>query len=134
MVLSRSFAVWLMMMFCESLNGTFRELFLVSAVGQNRAKQISFLVGAVIILSLAIALIHWIGPDTRYKLLGIGIFWAGLTFGFEILLGLFALGYPIERLAREFDPRTGSLLPLGILILIAAPFIAARIRGPLIMK
>lgn len=122
------------MMIGESLNGTFRELFLVSAVGQDRAKQISFLAGAVIILSLAIALIRWIGPDTHYKLLGMGIVWAGLTLGFEILLGLFAFGYPIERIAVEFDPRTGSLMPLGILILVAAPFIAARIRGSLSMK
>jgi hypothetical protein len=117
------------MMIAESVNGTFRELSLNSSVGPVRAKQISFVVGAAIILSLAIIFIRWIGTAGRLQLAAIGILWAVLTVGFDFFLGLFVFGYPLERVIGEFDPRTGSLMPLGVILLLLAPFFSAWVRG-----
>ncbi len=58
-----------------------------------------------------------------------GIVWVGLTLAFEILFGRLVTGLSWQRLASDYDPARGGLLAFGMLVLAAAPLIAARIRG-----
>ncbi|MCU0246483.1 MAG: hypothetical protein MUC42_07905 [Bryobacter sp.] len=60
-------------------------------------------------------------------LLGIGALWVGLTLAFEIGLG-FALGRPREEIFWDFNLAKGGLLPFGLLVMLLAPWIAARLR------
>lgn len=51
-ILLRALAVWLIIIFAETLHGILRGLFLVPAVGEIRANQIGMPVGALIIGNL----------------------------------------------------------------------------------
>jgi hypothetical protein len=44
-------------------------------------------------------------------------------------LGRLALDYSWDRIAAEYDPAQGGLMWMGMLLLLSAPLIAARLRG-----
>jgi len=48
---------------------------------------------------------------------------------FEVLFGRFVVGVSWERLAADYNLLEGGLLPIGMLILMLSPLIAARLRG-----
>jgi hypothetical protein len=54
--------------------------------------------------------------------------WLLLTPMFEISLGRFVFGYSWARIGEDFDVLRGGLLSLGLLFLLMAPIIAARLR------
>ncbi len=127
-ILYRGFAVWLLIVIAESVNGTLRGMFLVPSLGDTQAKQVSFLIALIIISAIALLTIRWIGASTTIELLLIGLMWAGMMFGFEWALGRFVLGVPIEKFMAEYDLRQGGLMSIGMLFLIFVPMIAFRIR------
>jgi hypothetical protein len=129
MVFLRGLVVWLVIMFAEALHGTARRVLLEPYVGDFKARQIAVFTGSVIILLVAIAFIHWVRATSVYQLICVGLSWVGLTVGFEILLGRFVLGYSWERIASDYDLLRGGLLPIGLLILMLSPLIAAKVRG-----
>ena len=53
---------------------------------------------------------------------------AFLTLIFEIGLGHFLFGYSWGRIVEDFDIMRGGLLPVGLLVLMLSPLIAARLR------
>jgi hypothetical protein len=127
-ILYRGFAVWLLIVIAESVNGTLREMFLVPVLGVSTAKILSFLAALIIISTIALLTIRWIGAVTTFQLLLIGIMWAGLMLSFEWALGQFVLGVSFEKIVAEYDLRQGGLMAIGMLILIFIPMIAYRIR------
>ena len=70
----------------------------------------------------------WIGAASVAALLGIGLFWLGLTLGFEILLGRVLMGYSWEWMASDYNLLKGGLLPMCLLVLTMSPLLAARVR------
>ena len=51
------------------------------------------------------------------------------TTAYELALGRFAFDRSWSEIASDFDPFHGRLLPLGLLFLLFAPLLAARLRG-----
>jgi hypothetical protein len=129
MIFIRSLLVWLMFILAESLNGTVRNLWLMPTLGDRVAHQISFLTGSVLILTIATIFIRWLNAQRISQLLGIGLLWLSLTFGFEIALGNFALGYSWERIAADYNLAQGGLMPIGLLLVLLSPLIATQLRG-----
>jgi hypothetical protein len=129
MSLRRALAVWLLIVALESVNGTLRELVLTPAVGDLRARQIGVGIGSLLVLAVAWSTVRWIGCRTLARQLGVGALWVVLTLAFELGLGL-ALGLSAERLLADYDPTRGGFLGLGLLVLLLAPLLAARLRGP----
>ncbi|MBX7055967.1 MAG: hypothetical protein K1X36_13520 [Pyrinomonadaceae bacterium] len=124
----RSFAVWLALMAAESVNGAFREAFLVRSMGQVQARQLSFGLSLVILLSLAILFIKWIDTSLRHRLLAIGAFWAILTVCFEVVLGRLILGASWSAILSDYDVTRGGLMAFGIVFMIFLPLLARRLR------
>ncbi len=124
----RSLAVWLVIIASETLHGIARTLWVQPLLGDMRARQIAVFTGSVLILTIAVLFIGWIGATTRRELLAIGLAWLGLTLAFEISLGRL-LGASWERILSDYDPRRGGLLLLGMAVLTLAPLLAARIRN-----
>ncbi len=124
----RALVVWLIIIGAEILHGILRTLFLEPFVGDFRARQIAVLTGALIILSIAFFFVKWLRAANYYRLFAVGFFWLILTVSFEIVLGKFVLNLSWERILEDYNIFSGGLLPIGLLILLFSPLIAAKIR------
>ncbi|HQR32335.1 MAG TPA: hypothetical protein PLK30_06340 [Blastocatellia bacterium] len=125
----RGIAVWGVIILAESLHGTAREILLKPVVGDFRARQIAFFTGMVLILGIALLFVRWLRAERRHQLLQIGCIWMVLTLVFEFALGLLVLGYTWERMIEDYNLLKGGLMGLGLLWLLFAPLLAARLRG-----
>lgn len=128
MIWRRALWVWLLIVAAESIHGGVREMFLAPMLGDLRARQFGVLTGSLIILAIAWASIRWIGASSFAQQLRVGLLWVILIVGFEVGLGV-ALGYSRERILSDYDFRAGGFMGLGLLVLLFAPVLAARMRG-----
>lgn len=128
----RAFAVWVGIMAVETVHGTLRGLFLEPAIGAFRARQVSVFTASVLIFAITWATVRWIGAENERQLLNIGGAWVVLTPAFEVSLGL-ALGLGWARILEDYDMAKGGLMPLGLLFMSFAPWLAARQRAHLPM-
>ncbi len=127
--LLRGFVVWLVIIVAESLHGTARELWLKPLVGDFRARQIAFFSGMALILLVALLFVRWLRAESQRQLLHVGLLWALLTLVFEFALGLIVLGYSWRRMGEDYNLARGGLMGLGVIWLLFAPLLAARLRG-----
>lgn len=129
MFLIRAFAVWLIVIAAESVHGILRGILLLPLVGDLPARQIGVLIGSLLIFGMACLFIRWIATRTTLQLLGVGLLWVVLTVLFEIGLGRLVLGLPWERITEDYDVTRGGFMGVGLLLMAAAPLLAARLRG-----
>lgn len=129
MMLIRAIAVWLVIIVAESLSGAIRRLWLIPILGEARAGQIGFVVGAIIIVTIAWLFVGWMRAETTAALMLIGSLWAILTLSFEIALGRFVFDYSWVQIAADYDITQGGLMFIGLIVLLFAPWIAANLRG-----
>jgi len=127
MVILRSLVVWLFIVLTEILHGVARTLFIAPYIGDFHSRQIGVFTGSVLILTIAILFIKWIAAKSIFQLLGIGFFWLVLMLSFEITFGLL-VGSSWERIISDYNLIKGGLLPIGMLILMLSPLIAAKVR------
>ena len=133
-ILTRAFAVWLVIIGAETVHGILRVLFLEPYFGDKRARQIAVFSGALIILTISFLFIRWIPAKNNFQLLLAGFFWVVLTLAFEISFGLFLMNLSWERVSADYDILQGGLLPFGLLVMFFSPWIAARARENLHRK
>jgi hypothetical protein len=117
----------MLIILAETLHGIVREIFIAPVLGDLRARQLGVLVGSVLILAVAWATARWMGAATRHAQLVVGGYWAVLTLAFEVLLGR-AIGLSWSRIFSDYDPTRGGLMVLGILFMVFAPLLAAKLR------
>jgi len=125
----RSLVIWLALITAEIAHGILRAVVFVPWVGQFRSNQIGVFTGSVIIFVLVLLTIRWIGAKRPSSLLLVGWVWLVLTVTFEILFGRFAVGLTWDRIAADYNLLSGGLMPLGLLVLLFSPVIAAKLRG-----
>lgn len=128
-IVTRAFAVWLVLIVAEILHGIARGIFLVPHVGEFRSNQIGVFTGSIIILAIAVAFVRRIGTSRTSDLLAVGLLWLVLTLAFEVAFGRFVVGASWERLAADYNVLEGGLLPFGMLVLMLSPLIAGKLRG-----
>jgi hypothetical protein len=124
----RAFAVWLIIIFAESVHGTLRQLLLAPLIGDFKARRIAFFVGMLIILAIAYLFIRWIDAPNTKSLFAVGLMWMILTACFEFGLGLFLLNYSWERMFEDYDVSRGGLMGFGLVFMFFAPSLAAKLR------
>ncbi len=125
----RAVLIWLVIGGGEVLFGALRIRFLNRRTGDHRARQIGVAVGSLYILLVAWAAIPWIGVRRFGDGLVVGLLWLGLMLALDLGFGRWVFHLPWSRLAADFDLRRGRLLGLGMLVLAAAPVLAARWHG-----
>ncbi len=123
----RAWLAWLLIVAVESLHGVLRAWLLVPRIGDLPARQWGVLSGALLIFLIACATVRWIGAERLRQQLQVGLLWAVLMLAFECALGM-ALGYPRERLLADYRPDQGGYMGFGLLFLLLAPALAARLR------
>lgn len=127
----RGFAVWLIIIFAESLHGIARVIFLEPQIGDFRARQIAVFTGILIIFTISYLLIGWLRATNNFQLIAIGFLWFVLTLSFEISLGRFVMRVSWERVFSDYNIFKGGLLPIGLLFLLFSPLIAAKLKNRL---
>lgn len=136
----RVWMVWLLIAATETVHGVLRRALLLPRVSEIDAHRIGVVVGAVLILLIALACVRWMGllpgvdttPEARAACVKaqwmVGAAWVLAMLAFEFGMGA-ALGTPIARVLDEYDPRQGGWMAAGMAVLAAAPWLAARLRG-----
>jgi len=124
----RGLVVWLIIIFAEFLHGTLRVLLLQPFTDDFRARQISVFTGILIILTISYFFVGWLRASNTLQLFLVGLLWLFLTVAFEISLGRL-LNLSWERIFSDYDISNGGLMPIGLLFLVFAPLIAAKLKG-----
>ncbi len=127
-LLRRAFLVWLLIAAAEVIQGILRVRFLNRRVGDHRARQVAVGTGCALIFGITWATLPWVAASTLGELLVVGLLWFCLMLAFDLFFGRIVFHAPWARIAADFDPRRGGLLAFGMLFILAAPLLAARIR------
>jgi len=120
----RAGCVWLMIIVAEIIHGIARVRFLEPRVGDWRARQIAVFTGSVIVLTIAALTVSWIDPSSDKAALGVGLGWTVTTVVFELLFGRYVAGLSWQRLLADFNIVRGGMMPIGLLAMLLAPWIA----------
>jgi len=123
----RAIGLWLVLMAAETLNGLWRAKVLALWIGDAAARDVSVFTGSMVILLITFACIGWIPAHSVRTLLVIGMSWVLLTIFYEFTLGYLVFHRPLGEIASDFDLFHGELLPIGLLVLLFAPLLAARV-------
>lgn len=124
----RVMVVWLLIIIAETVHGIIRQILIAPAIGDMRARQIGVLIGSAMIFVIAWACIRWMNAKSFAEQFRVGLIWVVLTAVFELSLGT-VLGYSPERLLSEYNVADGGFLGFGMLFLLFAPALAAKVRG-----
>jgi hypothetical protein len=119
-LLIRALLVWAIIMVAESANGVLRRL-LLDPTTLHALRQVSVLVGVLIIFAVAWVFRRWIVTDSGPRLVGIGVLWAILTLVFEFSLGR-ALGMTWPAMLADYDLTRGGVMALGVLAIALTPW------------
>ncbi len=126
-VLLRALLVWLLVMAAESVHGALRRVFLTPEI-DFALRQVSVVIGAVIIFVLTWIFMDWIKVRTARGALIIGAVWAGFTLAFELALG-WLTGVGWDRIVADYNPARGGLMPFGLLAMALTPWAVRALQG-----
>ena len=127
MNLSKAIAVWILIVIAESIHGTIRQLFIAPMIGDMLSRQVGVFVGSAIILLISWLSARWLGAKTLKNQLQVGALWVVLIVVFEVGLGT-AFGYTRERILSDYNLAQGGLMGLGLLFMLLAPALGAKLR------
>ena len=126
-VLARGVLVWLLIIVVETIHGIARTILLEPLIGDFRARQVSVFTGAAMIALITFVFVRWLKGSSSRDFLLVGIMWVFLTVGFEMLLGRFAMNVSWERIASDYNLFHGGLMLFGLLAMLFAPWIMAKL-------
>jgi hypothetical protein len=129
-IVLRAFLIWLLIAVAEVSHGILRVRLLNRSGGDHRARQIGVFTGSVIILGIAWFTVPWLGVSTTGQLLGVGFLWLTLMLALEVAFGRLVFRASWQRMVADFDFRKGGLLAIGMVVLLVAPLLVAKLRGP----
>ena len=124
----RGLFVWLLIMLVETVHGILRGWLLVPLVGETAAGRIGWPVGFIIVMATGLMTIRWTGLTRKRDLLQLGVLWAGLTFAFEVMIGVLR-GLGTVDILAAINPLAGGLMPYSLAVMLLAPLAAARLRA-----
>ncbi len=127
MNLIKAIAVWILIVIAESIHGTIRQIFIAPMIGDMLSRQVGVFVGSAIILLISWLSARWLDAKTLKNQLQVGALWVVLIVVFEVGLGT-ALGYTRERILSDYNLAQGGLMGLGLLFMLLAPALGAKLR------
>jgi hypothetical protein len=121
-------AIWASFIPVAILNGTLRELCLAPLLGPRLALPLSGICGASLFFLLTFVTLPWLGPlkPRQYRLIGLG--WLLMTLLFESLFGRLVAHKSWSELLQSYNPSTGNLWVLMLLVIALSPPCAAKLR------
>ena len=128
MLAAKALAIWLAILCAAIANGAFREVVLIPHLGRTSGLQLSGGLLAALVLAITYLSLPWLGVRRIGPLLGVGRGWLVLTLVFEFAFGRLQ-GKSWSALLEAYTFKDGNLWPLVLLVVAAAPWLAARWRG-----
>jgi hypothetical protein len=126
----RALIAWIAMLAAMSVNGVLREAVLAPRLGTHRAGQLSSILGACIVVTVAGVFVRRLPDPKGAPLLRVGLLWGALTLAFEFGFGHYVSGQPWAALLADYDLAAGRLWPLVLAAtVLSAPFWGAAVRG-----
>lgn len=113
----------------ETLHGIARTVLLAPRVGKVLAIKLSVVSGSL----LAFGLCYFFVPDIgaagigEHLILGLGL--TGFMAAFDVAIGRLLMHLRWSRIWRDFDPRSGNYLSIGLLLLALSPAVVWWLRG-----
>lgn len=126
-LLRRGLIVWFLIILAESVHGVLRTMLLEPLIGDLSARQIGVVIGTAMILAITFIFVRWLKGNSGRQFLLIGLMWVVLTVGFEILLGRYVMRLSWERIWSDYDVANGGLMLFGLLAMLFAPWIMAKL-------
>ncbi len=126
--LLKALGIWLLLSLLAVLNGALREKALVLMFGPKLALPLSGLTLSSLILLTSWFLVPWLGPLCSGHYWIIGGQWLVMTLLFEFSFGHFLAGKSWGQLLEAYDVTTGNLCVLVLLVTLASPYLAAKLR------
>lgn len=130
----RALAVWLILIAAGFIHGIVRTILLVPIVGEFPARQIGVFTGSLLILLMAYLFTGWMNADNGKSLILVGLLWLVLTLLFDLCFGHFVSRRSWINLAFDNHLSQGGLLPIGLVVLVFSPWIAARFHDFIAMR
>ena len=128
-MLYKALLVWIGILFLAIANGWLRERLLIPAFGSPAALVLSGALLSLLILVTAYALVPWLGPLVSSQCLYVGLIWLGLTLAFEFTFGRSVQHKSWPELLQAYTFKGGNIWPIVLIVIVLAPFIAAKLRG-----
>lgn len=127
MTLVQALIAWFLLFIVAFANGAFRELYYTKYLGELRAHQVSCGIGIVLIGAAVWALSRYWPFQSTADAWRTGLLWVVLTLAWEFVFGHFVMGYPWERLLRDYAFWQGRLWVLMLISILLAPVLAYRL-------
>lgn len=124
----KAFAIWLVILGSAVANGALREAFLIPWIGKTAGLIASGLLLSVLIVAITFAVFPWLGANRISQLLAVGFGWLALTLVFEFSFGRLQ-GKSWPTILEAYTFKDGNIWPVVLLVTLAAPYIASRLRG-----
>jgi hypothetical protein len=112
----------------ETLHGIFRAAVVAPRIGKKLALKASIVSGSALAFGVCYFLVPGIGVTTPAGLFAIGLILALFMASFDIALAKGLLNMPWAKVLRDFDPRSGNYLSLGLLLLVFIPYAVMQLR------
>lgn len=128
-LLFKALLIGLLIAAAETIQGILRVRWLNRRLGDKRARRLAVIPGSLIILIIAWGFTPWIGISTPLEAFSTGLLWVALLLTYDLALGRYVFHFPWARLRADFDPRTGGMLGLGMIVLGLAPWLMGSLRG-----
>ncbi len=113
----------------ETLHGIARMTLLVPRIGLRKALAVSIVTGSLLAFAVCAAMVPGLGLRGPRALVLLGLWLAAFMAAFDILIGRLAARRSWKALSKDFDPRTGNYLVVGLASLAACPWLVMALRG-----
>lgn len=127
--ISRSALIWFGIAMLAIGNGLLRDTVVAPLLGLSVALPLSGISLSLIVFAVTYLAFDYLGPASAAECLYVGIQWVTMTLAFEFLFGHFVVGKPWSGLLQSFNPASGDLFLLVLVVSLLSPYVVARIKG-----
>jgi hypothetical protein len=113
----------------ETLQGIFRNALIAPRLGTKKAKQLTLISGTLLMFLICYFWIPGLQIEEIGPLLGVGLLLASFMALFDLVLGRYLMGMKWRVVLKDFDPRAGNYLIVGLLVLGFIPLMVMGLRG-----
>lgn len=127
--LLKTLAIWACFIPIAILNGGLRERCLLPLLGRPLAQPLSGLTGSALFFLFSWFTLPWLGPLPPRHALALGACWLLLTVLFEFTFGRLVMKKSWQALFASYNPLSGDLWLLVLVVIAVSPWFVARLRG-----
>ncbi len=112
----------------ETLQGIFRNAIIAPRIGTKQAKQLTLVSGTLLMVIICYVWIPGLGLERTVPLLLVGLLLASFMAVFDMVLGRYLIKMKWRVVLKDFDPRQGNYLLVGLSVLVFIPLMVMRLQ------